>query len=75
MRKFLLIAALAVLPAVAFAQDAELVFSALDTDGDGSVSRDEASVNEFVSQGFDAADTNNDGMLSREEFLAAFGNG
>jgi Ca2+-binding EF-hand superfamily protein len=75
MRKFLLIAALAALPAVAAAQDAELVFSALDSDGDGSVSVDEASVNEFVSQGFQAADRNGDGSLSREEFLAAFGNG
>jgi Ca2+-binding EF-hand superfamily protein len=57
----------------AYAQDAALVFDALDTDDNGTVSQDEASVNEFVSQGFAAADSNGDGALSREEFLAAFG--
>ena len=73
MRKFLIISMLAVLPSIAQAQDAALVFGALDTDGDGSVSQDEASINEFVSEGFGAADRNGDGALSREEFLAAFG--
>ena len=73
MRKFLTIALLAMLPTGAAAQDAALVFSALDADGDGSVSQDEASINEFVSQGFAAADSSGDGTLSREEFLAAFG--
>jgi len=73
MRKFLIIALLAMLPSGAVAQDAALVFSALDTDGDGSVSQDEASINEFVSEGFAAADSNDDATLSREEFLAAFG--
>lgn len=73
MRKFLIISLLAMLPATTHAQDAALVFGALDTDGDGSVSQDEASINEFVSEGFGAADSNGDGALSREEFLAAFG--
>ncbi len=73
MRKFLIIALLAMLPSGATAQDAALVFGALDTDGDGSVSQDEASINEIVSQDFTAADSNGNGSLSREEFLAAFG--
>jgi Ca2+-binding EF-hand superfamily protein len=75
MRKFLLIAMFTALPLVASAQDAALVFSALDSDGDGSVSVDEASLNELVSQGFAAADSNGDGLLSQDEFIAAFGNG
>jgi len=55
-----------------YAQDAALVFDALDTDNDGNVSQEEASLNEFVAQGFAAADQNSDGLLSQEEFLAAF---
>ena len=73
MRKILIISLLAMAPAMAQAQDAALVFGALDTDGDSSVSQDEASINEFVSEGFAAADSDGDGALSREEFLAAFG--
>lgn len=73
MRKILILSLFSLLPALAQAQDAALVFGALDTDGDGSVSQDEASINEFVSQGFADADANGDGALSREEFLAAFG--
>lgn len=73
MRKTLIISLFAILPSIAHAQDAELVFGALDTDGDGSVSQDEASINEFVSDGFAEADTNGDGSLSRQEFVAAFG--
>ncbi len=73
MKKLIIAAFIALLPLGVVAQDAELVFSALDTDGDGSVGQDEASLNEFVSQGFGAADRNSDGSLSREEFLAAFG--
>ena len=73
MRKVIIAAVVALLPFGAYAQDAALVFSALDTDGDGSVSQDEASVNEFVSQGFAAADSNSDGSLSQAEFLAAYG--
>ena len=73
MRKILIISLLAILPSIAYAQDAALVFGALDIDGDGSVSQDEASINEFVSERFGEADSNGDGALSREEFLAAFG--
>jgi Ca2+-binding EF-hand superfamily protein len=73
MVKILMISVLALLPAIAQAQDATLVFGALDADDDGSVSQDEASINDFVSEGFEAADSNGDGALSREEFAAAFG--
>jgi Ca2+-binding EF-hand superfamily protein len=58
-----------------YAQDAELVFAALDSDGDQSVSREEATANELVSANFAAADTNNDGRLSLAEFTSAFGAG
>lgn len=57
----------------AYAQDAELVFAALDSDDNGSVSAEEATANELVSANFAAADTNNDGTLSLAEFTAAFG--
>jgi len=73
MRKIFMVSVLAILPTIASAQDAALVFGALDVDGDGSISQDEASINEFVSEGFAAADSDGDGALSREEFLAAFG--
>lgn len=59
----------------AYAQDAELVFAALDGDDNGSVSAEEATANELVSANFAAADTNNDGSLSLAEFTAAFGAG
>ncbi len=78
MWKILVVSLIAMLPFAmmsvdAYAQDAALVFNALDADGDGNVSQDEASLNEFVSQGFAAADTNGDGSLTRAEFIAAFG--
>jgi Ca2+-binding EF-hand superfamily protein len=63
------------IPLAASAQDTELVFEALDDNDDGSVSQQEASLNELVSANFDAADTNNDGSLSLAEFTAAFGAG
>ena len=59
----------------AHAQDAELVFAALDSDDSGSVSAEEATANELVSANFAAADSNNDGSLSLAEFTAAFGAG
>ncbi len=55
------------------AQDAALVFSALDTNKDGKVSQAEAQRNTIVSQGFADADRNHDGFLSKDEFVAAFG--
>ena len=57
----------------ALAQDAALVFTALDTNKDGKISRDEAQRNAMVSQDFAAADKDHDGFLSKEEFRAAFG--
>jgi len=75
MRKILIAAILSAMPLAAYAQDASLVFRAMDGDGDGMVSQDEASVNDAVSQGFAAADSNGDGSLSEDEFVAAFGGG
>lgn len=57
----------------ALAQDAGLVFTALDANKDGKVSQAEAQRNVMVSQNFAAADTNKDGSLSKDEFAAAFG--
>lgn len=42
-------------------------FDALDTDGDGYISREEARVNEVLTAEFHVLDTNGDGRLSREE--------
>ena len=57
----------------ALAQDAGLVFTALDTNKDGKVSPAEAQRNTLVSDNFAAADKNHDGFLSKDEFVAAFG--
>lgn len=61
------------LAAPAMAQDAGLVFTALDANKDGKVSQAEAQRNVMVSQNFAAADKNKDGSLSKDEFGAAFG--
>lgn len=61
------------LAAPALAQDAGLVFTALDANKDGKVSQAEAQRNVMVSQNFAAADKNKDGSLSKDEFGAAFG--
>ena len=57
----------------ALAQDAGLVFTALDANKDGKISKAEAQKNPAVAQMFDQADKNKDGSLSKEEFTAAFG--
>lgn len=57
----------------ALAQDAALVFAALDANHDGKISKAEAQKNTAVAQMFDQADKNKDGFLSKEEFQAAFG--
>ncbi len=49
------------------AQMAE-AFKRADTDGDGSLSREEANQLPAVAQRFEQLDTNNDGKLSRKEF-------
>lgn len=72
MRRYLIVLAfMAATPALA--QDAGLVFTALDTNKDGKVSQAEAQRNTMVSQGFADADKNHDGNLSKDEFVAAFG--
>jgi hypothetical protein len=49
-------------------KDLERAFKFMDKNGDGKVSRDEASNFRGVSKHFDEADINKDGFLSREEF-------
>jgi hypothetical protein len=61
------------LAAPAMAQDAGLVFTALDANKDGKVTQAESQRNVLVSQNFTAADKNSDGSLSKDEFTAAFG--
>lgn len=73
MKTYVVAMALAVLATPAFAQDAALVFTALDADKDGRVSLAEAKKNPVVTQNFAAADKNRDNALSREEFMEAFG--
>ena len=69
----LAIVAVMALSTAAWAQDAGLVFTALDANKDGKVSQTEAQKNAMVSQNFAAADKNHDGSLSKDEFIAAFG--
>ena len=57
----------------ALAQDAGLVFAALDANKDGKVTQAEAQKNTAVAQMFAQADKNKDGSLSKAEFEAAFG--
>jgi Ca2+-binding EF-hand superfamily protein len=59
--------------APALAQDAALVFAALDANKDGKVTQAEAQKNAAVVQMFGQADKNKDGSLSKDEFQAAFG--
>lgn len=49
-------------------QDRRAAFRALDTDGDGWVSRREAQARPEVVANFDTADSDHDGRLSFEEF-------
>lgn len=46
-------------------------FAALDKNGDGSISRDEAAARPMLAKMFDKLDTNNDGVLSKDEMKAA----
>lgn len=45
-------------------------FKALDTNGDGQISRDEAKGHAWLEKNFDQIDTNHDGQLSKEELAA-----
>lgn len=47
--------------------DYRIDLDALDTDGDGYISRREARANENLSAEFNAVDANRDGRLSRAE--------
>jgi Ca2+-binding EF-hand superfamily protein len=74
MKKYYVAIGMAVMLATpALAQDAGLVFTALDANKDGKVSPAAAQRNTLVSDNFAAADKNHDGFLSKDEFVAAFG--
>ena len=74
MRKYYLALGVAFMLATpAAAQDAGLVFTALDANKDGKISQAEAQRNALVGQNFTAADKDHDGFLSKDEFMAAFG--
>ena len=45
-------------------------FKALDTNGDGQISRDEAKGHGWLEKNFDQIDTNHDGQLSKDELAA-----
>ncbi|MES2253517.1 MAG: EF-hand domain-containing protein [Pseudomonadota bacterium] len=73
MKTLLILSIALVLATPALAQDAALVFTALDANKDGKVTQAEAQKNPAVMQMFTQADKNKDGSLSKEEFQAAFG--
>lgn len=73
MKAILVLGAGLLLATPALAQDAALVFTALDANHDGKVTKAEAQKNPAVMQMFDQADKNHDGSLSKDEFNAAFG--
>jgi Ca2+-binding EF-hand superfamily protein len=50
------------------APDVARAFRALDRDGDGYISRDEARRDDAVARAFDLADRNGDGKLDPAEF-------
>ena len=45
-------------------------FKAIDTNGDGQISRDEAKGHAWLEKNFDQIDTNHDGQLSKDELAA-----
>jgi hypothetical protein len=55
--------------AVALAQGGAPAFEEVDSNADGAITREEASVIEGLD--FDRLDANQDGLLSREEYTAA----
>ncbi len=66
--KILIAAFLAIVASSSFAAD----LTVLDTDKDGLVSKDEASISPAIIEQWDILDTNQDGYLDEAE-LAAFG--
>ena len=73
MKALLILGVGLVLATPVLAQDAALVFTALDANKDGKVTQAEAQKNAAVMQMFAQADKNKDGSLSKDEFQAAFG--
>jgi hypothetical protein len=69
MKKILILVVLSLASGMAFAQ--AHTFEDLDTDKNGSLSKEEAAAMEGLD--FDKADTNKDGALSKEEHDAAMG--
>jgi Ca2+-binding EF-hand superfamily protein len=53
------------------ASDIKTIFSYLDRNKDGTISREEAAGFKGVARNFDRADTNHDGVLSFDEFAFA----
>ena len=43
-------------------------FKALDADGDGKITKDEAAANEHFANSFDKLDRNSDGIVTKREF-------
>jgi Ca2+-binding EF-hand superfamily protein len=54
----------------ALAGESTASFETLDADGNGAISREEASNNSALSAAWDAADANQDGQLDMTEFSA-----
>jgi len=44
------------------------IFAALDTDGDGKISKSEAESNQSLKDSFDKLDGNSDGFVTKREF-------
>lgn len=56
--------------AVSLAVAQQVTFEELDSDGSGSINKDEAAAHEQLSEAFDSVDTDANGELSQEEFSA-----
>ncbi|MEO0444044.1 MAG: hypothetical protein AAFZ92_09950 [Pseudomonadota bacterium] len=67
MKNLLFIAALASISSMSFAAEKSIDFAALDSNQDGVISVDEASVNEALKESFSALDIDANGELSVNE--------
>ncbi|MCO6412309.1 MAG: hypothetical protein J5I92_06155 [Thiogranum sp.] len=68
-------AALALLPGFAGAADYASTFEAIDVDGDGYISAQEAQARPDLQENWAASDANEDGVLDISEFSAFEGQG